>query len=163
MQVIDPTFRAYAYPGYDSNIYDPLSNILAAIRYTLSRYGSLENGWQGHGYAGGIGKFNFGGWCADGGMFDKPTVIGVGESGPEASLPLNDNAFSRIAQGIVKNSDSDNNESVLERMDSIVERMGKLEQAILDRPVALYTDDQKIAESANRGNTRIARRYHTAT
>ncbi len=163
MQVIDPTFRAYAYPGYDSNIYDPLSNILAAIRYTLSRYGSLENGWQGHGYAGGIGKFDFGGWCADGGMFDKPTVIGVGESGPEASLPLNDNAFSRIAQGIVKNSDSDNNESVLERMDSIVERMGKLEQAILDRPVALYTDDQKIAESANRGNTRIARRYHTAT
>lgn len=58
MQVIDPTFKAYAYPGYDKNIYDPLSNMLAAIRYTLSRYGSLANGWKGHGYASGIGKIN---------------------------------------------------------------------------------------------------------
>ena len=58
MQVIDPTFKAYAYPGYDKNIYDPLSNMLAAIRYTLSRYGSLANGWKGHGYANGIGKIN---------------------------------------------------------------------------------------------------------
>jgi len=56
MQVIDPTFRSYAMPGYDTNIYDPLSNILASIRYTLSRYGSLSNGWKGHGYASGIGK-----------------------------------------------------------------------------------------------------------
>lgn len=56
MQVIDPTFKSYAYPGYDKNIYDPLSNMLAAIRYTLSRYGSLANGWKGHGYASGIGK-----------------------------------------------------------------------------------------------------------
>ena len=31
MQVIDPTFRAYAMPGYDKNIYDPLSNMLASI------------------------------------------------------------------------------------------------------------------------------------
>ena len=58
MQVIDPTFKAYAYPGYDKNIYDPLSNMLAAIRYTMSRYGSLANGWKGHGYASGIGKIN---------------------------------------------------------------------------------------------------------
>lgn len=58
MQVIDPTFKAYAYPGYDKNIYDPLSNMLAAIRYTVSRYGSLSNGWKGHGYASGIGKIN---------------------------------------------------------------------------------------------------------
>jgi hypothetical protein len=48
-------------------------------------------------------------------------------------------------------------------MDSIADRLQKLETAILDRPVSLYTDDQKIAESANRGNTIIARRYHTAT
>lgn len=58
MQVIDPTFKAYAYPGYDKNIYDPLSNMLAAIRYTVNRYGSLANGWKGHGYASGIGKIN---------------------------------------------------------------------------------------------------------
>lgn len=32
LQVIDPTFRQYAMPGFNSNIYDPLSNILASIR-----------------------------------------------------------------------------------------------------------------------------------
>lgn len=56
MQVIDPTFNAYAMKGYNTNIYDPLSNMIAAIRYTVSRYGSLANGWKGHGYASGIGK-----------------------------------------------------------------------------------------------------------
>lgn len=40
LQVIDPTFRAYAMPGHNSNIFDPLSNILASIRYALSRYGT---------------------------------------------------------------------------------------------------------------------------
>ena len=50
MQVIDPTFRAYALAPHNKNIYDPLSNMLAAIRYTVSRYGSLAKGWKGHGY-----------------------------------------------------------------------------------------------------------------
>ncbi|MFE7605780.1 tape measure protein [Brachybacterium paraconglomeratum] len=54
MQVIDPTFRAFARPGYDKNIWDPLSNILASIRYTRSRYSSLQAGWgRPGGYAGG--------------------------------------------------------------------------------------------------------------
>lgn len=53
MQVIDPTFYSYARPGYNKNVYDPLSNILAAIRYTLSRYGSLVGGWRGVGYENG--------------------------------------------------------------------------------------------------------------
>ena len=45
MQVIDSTFKANALEGYSSNIYDPLSNMLASIRYTVSRYGSLYSGW----------------------------------------------------------------------------------------------------------------------
>ena len=49
MQVIDPTFRAYAHPSYARDIWDPLSNILASIRYTKARYGSLEKGWNGRG------------------------------------------------------------------------------------------------------------------
>ena len=55
MQVIDPTFSAYARSGYDSNIYDPLSNILASVRYATTRYGTLAKAYQGHGYANGIG------------------------------------------------------------------------------------------------------------
>lgn len=58
MQVIDPTFKAYAMPGYNSNIYDPLSNILASIRYAVSRYGSLANAYRGTGYANGVGTIS---------------------------------------------------------------------------------------------------------
>lgn len=53
MQVIDPTFKAYARNGFDKNIYDPLSNILASIRYAVSRYGSLSKAYRGVGYANG--------------------------------------------------------------------------------------------------------------
>ena len=55
MQVIEPTFKAYARSGYNKNIYDPLSNILASVRYARSRYGSLEQAYRGVGYAEGIG------------------------------------------------------------------------------------------------------------
>lgn len=55
MQVIDPTFNSYARAGYNSNIYDPLSNILASVRYARARYGSLSKAYQGHGYSKGVG------------------------------------------------------------------------------------------------------------
>ena len=41
-------------------------------------------------------------WYAKGGVFDSPTIIGVGEgSSSEAVLPLNGSVFRRIARGIV--------------------------------------------------------------
>jgi len=42
MQVIDPTFAAYKLPGYD-NIWDPVSNIIASIRYQMDRYGYIRS------------------------------------------------------------------------------------------------------------------------
>ena len=56
MQVIDPTFRAYARSGFNKNIYDPLSNILASVRYAKSRYGSLSKAYRGVGYSKGVGE-----------------------------------------------------------------------------------------------------------
>src|SRR5690606_24020625 len=54
MQVIQPTFDAYAMNGFNKNIFDPLSNIIASIRYTKATYGSLKAGWDRKGgYAGG--------------------------------------------------------------------------------------------------------------
>lgn len=107
MQVIDPTFRAHAMAGYDKNIYDPLSNMLAAIRYTIARYGSLARGWNGHGYEGGIGNINISDlfpsipaldikWFKDGGILTKPALFqmpsgrigGAGEREAEAITPL---------------------------------------------------------------------------
>lgn len=71
MQVIDPTFRAYAHPSYNKNIYDPLSNILASMRYALARYGSLPAAYDRKGgYAGGglvkPAVFDMGGTLAPG-------------------------------------------------------------------------------------------------
>lgn len=97
MQVIDPTFKAYAMKGYNTNIYDPLSNMIAAIRYTVSRYGSLANGWKGHGYASGIGKINLsdlipayevGGFPEDGLFFaNHNELIGQFSNGKTAVAP----------------------------------------------------------------------------
>ena len=73
MQVIDPTFKAYARKGFDKNIYDPLSNILASIRYAISRYGSLANAYKGKGYE-------------NGGIATTASVFG--EKGAEMAIPL---------------------------------------------------------------------------
>lgn len=43
-------------------------------------------------------------WYAKGGVFNSPSVIGVGEAGSEAVLPLKDSVFSKIAQGINRNA-----------------------------------------------------------
>ena len=42
MQVIGTTFNAYKLPGHDS-IYNPVDNIIAGVRYAISRYGSIQN------------------------------------------------------------------------------------------------------------------------
>jgi hypothetical protein len=42
MQVIDPTFRAYHDPRTSWDIYDPLANVAASMRYAMARYGSLS-------------------------------------------------------------------------------------------------------------------------
>ena len=42
MQCIDSTFNSYKLPGHD-NIYNPVDNIIAGVRYSISRYGSVSN------------------------------------------------------------------------------------------------------------------------
>lgn len=41
MQTISTTFNAYALPGHNGSIYDPVDNIIAGCRYAIDRYGSL--------------------------------------------------------------------------------------------------------------------------
>jgi tape measure domain-containing protein len=57
MQVIQPTFDAYAGPYRNRGIWDPMANIFAAMNYAVRRYGGrlLSVIGHGHGYArGGI-------------------------------------------------------------------------------------------------------------
>lgn len=57
MQVIDPTFRAYAGPMLGRGVWDPLANIYASIQYATARYGSAPRGWdRPGGYADGAWK-----------------------------------------------------------------------------------------------------------
>ncbi|HAZ0806325.1 TPA: tape measure protein [Enterococcus faecium] len=86
LQVIDPTFRQYAMPGFNSNIFDPLSNILASIRYALSRYGSLTNAYRGVGYA-------------NGGIVNQHQIAEIAEGNkPEIIIPLDKAKRSRAMQ-----------------------------------------------------------------
>ncbi len=83
MQVIDPTFRQYAMPGFNTNIYDPLSNILASIKYALATYGSLTNAYRGVGYE-------------NGGIITKEHIARVGEGNKEeVVIPLTGSGLKR--------------------------------------------------------------------
>ncbi|MEV0823097.1 transglycosylase SLT domain-containing protein [Nonomuraea rubra] len=42
MQTIDPTFNSYKLPGH-GDIYNPVDNIIAGVRYSIARYGSVSN------------------------------------------------------------------------------------------------------------------------
>ncbi|MEV7871715.1 transglycosylase SLT domain-containing protein [Streptomyces sp. NPDC088124] len=43
LQVIPPTFKTYHVKGTPNNIYDPVSNIVAACNYAADKYGSMDN------------------------------------------------------------------------------------------------------------------------
>lgn len=47
-----------------------------------------------------VPKVSFRGWWAKGGVFDSPSIIGIGEAGKEAALPLNKHVYGEIARGI---------------------------------------------------------------
>ncbi|WP_153018039.1 transglycosylase SLT domain-containing protein, partial [Saccharococcus caldoxylosilyticus] len=70
MQTIDPTFNRYKLPGLD-DIWNPIHNAVAAIRYIIARYGTvfnvpgIRNLMRGKGYVGYAKGTNYhpGGWA----------------------------------------------------------------------------------------------------
>lgn len=143
MQVIDPTFRSYAMKGFNKNIYDPLSNILASIRYTLSRYGSLTAGWRGVGYE-------------NGGLITKQHLAMVGEGNkPEVVIPLDKAKRSRamallaLAQkkmGVSQNTivaGGGTSDELLIQLIQTQQQTNALLQALLDKDTDVYIDGRK--------------------
>lgn len=115
MQVIDPTFRANAKPPYNKNIYDPLSNMIAAINYTVKRYGSLYKGWAARGfkgYAEGIGEIGFsdiikgyatGGFPTSGQLFvarENGVPEMVGKIGSRTAVANNEQITDAVAKSL---------------------------------------------------------------
>lgn len=74
MQVIPPTFAAYAGKLAGRGIFDPLANIYASMRYALSRYGSLSK------------AYNRAGGYADGGRPRAANSRGLVSVGPSSSV-----------------------------------------------------------------------------
>lgn len=75
MQVIDPTFRANWDPRTPNDIWNPLSNIVASMRYAMRRYGSLPAAYDRK------GGYDSGGWLPPG------ATMAINDTGrPEAVL-----------------------------------------------------------------------------
>ncbi|PQF45467.1 tape measure protein [Enterococcus faecium] len=148
MQVIDPTFRAYAMPGFNSNIFDPLSNILASIRYALSRYGSLTNAYRGVGYA-------------NGGIVNQHQIAEIAEGNkPEIIIPLDKAKRSRAMQllaiaqdklGVKAKSVNNSSDSsgTLETLVSLMIQQNNLLSKLLAKDTSVKLDGKAIADNTN--------------
>lgn len=175
MQVIDPTFKSYARPGYDTDIWDPLSNILASIRYTVSRYGSLANGWKGHGYAKGIGQITmadlFGAIpkLAGGGVIMPGQLFVANERGPEllgrygnrTTVVNNDQVVSSVSSGVEKAVQRQNAE-----MNLLLRQILETNQKILAKDNSINLDGKRTNRLLDRAKSNAGytfRRTVTAT
>ncbi|EMF0487745.1 tape measure protein [Enterococcus faecium] len=148
LQVIDPTFRQYAMPGFNSNIFDPLSNILASIRYALSRYGSLTNAYRGVGYA-------------NGGIVNQHQIAEIAEGNkPEIIIPLDKAKRSRAMQllaiaqdklGVKPKSVNNSSDSsgTLETLVSLMIQQNNLLSKILAKDTSVKLDGKPIADNTN--------------
>lgn len=148
LQVIDPTFRQYAMPGFNSNIFDPLSNILASIRYALSRYGSLTNAYRGVGYA-------------NGGIVNQHQIAEIAEGNkPEIIIPLDKAKRSRAMQllsiaqdklGVKPKSINNSSDSsgTLETLVSLMIQQNNLLSKLLAKDTSVKLDGKAIADNTN--------------
>ena len=148
LQVIDPTFRQYAMPGHNSNIFDPLSNILASIRYALSRYGSLTNAYRGVGYE-------------NGGIITKQHMAMVGEGNKEeVVIPLTGSGLKRSramqllayaseklgasTASISSTTGNTSNVSDMAQMLALMQEQNQLLMAILAKDTNVVLDGTKL-------------------
>lgn len=148
MQTIDSTFNAYKLPGL-GDIWNPVANAVAAIRYMNARYGSIANvpGVRAKGYVG----------YKNGGRKLNDDQVLVGEDGPEiVDLPFGSqirNAnktqellkqkgnitinFAPVINIKIEGNSNDTNESKIQRaVNAALEKAFKDFRGILDSGVA---------------------------
>ena len=171
MQVIDPTFNRWAMDGYDKNIWDPLSNILASIRYTLNRYGSLANGWKGHGYASGIGKINLSDLfgkipaLAGGGTLMTGQLFVANERGPEligrygnrTTVMNNDQVVESVSSGVEKAIQRQNDET-----NALLRQILDYQQRLLVKDISVNLDGKRTDSLLRRARSNSGYNFRPA-
>ena len=146
MQVIDPTFHANAMAGYNTNIYDPLSNMIAAINYTVKRYGSLYNGWTARGYKG----YENGGIPKSGEIYvANENGFGseyIGNIGNQHVVANNNQIISGISAGVEHANDETN---------MLLREVIANQKALLKKEVSVNMDSKRVDKqiSKARSNT----------
>ena len=157
MQVIDPTFHANAMEGFNTNIYDPLSNMIAAINYTVRRYGSLYAGWTARGYKGyakGIGTFKLsdvvgqysvGGFPQNGELFvaNEKAPEYVGRMGNRNVVANNNQIVTGVSNGVAEANR--NTERLLQKLIEQNERL-------LRKNTSLMINSKKVNKELSRGS-----------
>lgn len=152
MQVIDPTFRQYAMPGFNSNIYDPLSNILASIKYALATYGSLSAAYRGVGYENGaiITKEHF---AKVGEGNKEEVVIPLTGSGLKRSRAMqllayaNEKLNRNQSSPVSGTTSSTNSESNLQVIIALMQQQNELLTKLLEKNTDVLIDGKTL----NRG------------
>ena len=157
MQVIDPTFHANAMEGFNTNIYDPLSNMIAAINYTVRRYGSLYAGWTARGYKGYangigtfklsdvVGKYSVGGFPQNGELFvaNEKAPEYVGRMGNRNVVANNNQIVTGVSNGVAEANK--NTERLLQKLIEQNERL-------LRKNTSLMMNSKKVNKELSRGS-----------
>lgn len=83
-------------------------------------------------------------WYKRGGIFDEPTVAGLGEAGKEAAMPLNRRSFQEIADGIANEMDTQGitEDQVTEAVMRAITRLGGLRIILNGRTMATALDSE---------------------
>lgn len=83
-------------------------------------------------------------WYKHGGIFDEPTVAGLGEAGKEAALPLNRRSYQEIADGIANEMDTQGitEDQVTEAVMRAITRLGGLRIILNGRTMATALDSE---------------------
>lgn len=139
LQTIDSTFDAYKLPGYD-NIFDPVANAIAAIRYMIARYGSVGavvNPRLGHWYGYEVGSRYI--------PYDMPAMVHQGEM----IIPKNENPYANSGGTITGGLAG----PIVSAINQLGDRLEKMERTIEVNQV--FTD-------ANPTPSQIARKTKTA-
>ena len=143
MQVIDPTFRSYAMAPYNKDIYDPLSNMIASIRYTVSRYGSLYKGWTARGYKG----YKNGGMPVNGEVYiANENGFGseyIGRMGSNHVVANNQQIVQSVSSGVERANDETN---------ALLRQIIDYQERLLKKDASLRIDSKKVNRQLSRGS-----------